>query len=280
MDQHLDARAGRVAQRQLGLITGGQARELGFTRHQIDTRATSGRWTRQARDVFAIAGASPCWERDALAACLAGPPGSTASHATAAALWGLGRPTSRPHVTVPSSSGARLPLAEVHRSDLAPADVTRIGEIPVTRVARTLIDVASIWTEAALEQALDTAIDGGRTTAAQVSAAIDRVPRGRKRAGVAVLCDLLEAWTQPIQPESPAEARLVRRLASWGVAPPVLQHVVNDQGGIPIARIDVACPSTGSASSTTVDDRTARAGSSTTSSATLRSRRSAGRSRA
>src|SRR5688572_24217234 len=112
MDDHLDARAARIAERQLGLITGSQARGIGFTRHQIDRRTVTHRWTRVTRDVFAVGGSPPSWRRDALAACLAGPSGTVASHGTAAALWGLGPSTALPHVTVPRSAGARLPIAK------------------------------------------------------------------------------------------------------------------------------------------------------------------------
>jgi hypothetical protein len=46
----------------------------------------------------------------------------------------------------------------------------------------------------------------------------------------------------PIQPESPAEARLVRRLREWGLPEAALQHVVRDAGGTALARLDVVWP--------------------------------------
>ena len=184
MDDHLDARAGQIAEHQLGLITGSQADGIGFTRHQIDTRVTTRRWTRVARDVFAVTGSPPGWRRDLLAACLAGPAGTVASHASAAAaLWGLGRPSPLPHVTVPRTAGARLRIAKVHRADLSDQDLTRIGELPVTgSPGRSSISARSGRLEP-MEAAVDTALDGELVTPAQLEAAIERAPRGGASAG-------------------------------------------------------------------------------------------------
>jgi very-short-patch-repair endonuclease len=242
MDHHLDARAGQIAARQLGLVTGAQARRLGFTRHQLETRVSTGRWVRVVRDVYLLAGSPPSWRRDVLAACFAGAVGTVASFPSAGALWGLARPSPLPHVTVPTAASARLRIAKVHRADLSDLDVTRIGEIPVTRVARTLVDLSAIWSPAAIEAAVDTALDAELVTPAQLDAAIERAPRGWRRPGVPALCEALEAWTGPIQPESPAEARLVRRLAEWGLPEPVLQHVVRHPAGGFVARLDIAWP--------------------------------------
>ena len=145
-------------------------------------------------------------------------------------------------MTVPRTAGARLRIAKVHRADLSDQDLTRIGELPVTRVARTLVDLGAIWSPRAMEAAVDTALDGELVTPAQLEAAIERAPRGCRRPGVPSLCAALEAWTGPIQPESPAEARLVRRLDEWGMPEPVLQHVVRDQHGGFVARLDIAWP--------------------------------------
>ncbi len=43
-------------------------------------------------------------------------------------------------------------------------------------------------------------------------------------------------------PESPGEARLLRRLGEWGVPRPVTQHPVHDREGRLVGRLDVAWP--------------------------------------
>jgi len=242
MDRDLDAHAGRIAERQHGLLTGTRARRIGFSQHQIDTRNKQGRWIRLARDVYAIRGAARTWHRDALAACLAGPPGTVTSFVTSGALWGVCGPCVLPYVTVPMAASARSRIARVHRSDLDPLDVTRIGGIPTTRLGRTLVDLAGIWTPRALERALDTALDAELVRPEQVREAIERAPRGLRRPGARVLVDALGVWTDAIRPDSPAEARLLRRLDEWRLPAPVRQHRVRDLDGAELARLDVAWP--------------------------------------
>jgi hypothetical protein len=238
----LDAGVALVASRQLGLLTGTQARRIGFTHHEVQHRLRTGRWKQVTRDLFVVAGTPPSWQRDALAACLAGPPGAAASHVTGAALWQCAAPSPLPHVTFPPTASARLRIAKVHRSALGPEDVTRIGVIPVTRVARTLVDLAAVAAAPALERAVDTALDRGLTRVDDVMAAIGRAQRRPGRGGVTALVRALEAWTDPIKPDSPAEARLIRRLAQWRITGAVRQHVIRDAAGAHVARVDLAWP--------------------------------------
>ena len=238
----VDARAGRLAARQLGLVTGAQARALGFTDDAIRSRVRAGRWLRPVRGVYLVAGAPVTWQTTLLAACLAGPPGVAASHPSAGSLWRVVEPASLPHVTVPRGASARSPIARVHRSDLQSRDITRIGPIPVTRVPRALVDLASVLTQPALESAVDSALDRGLTAPAEVEAAMARAQSAPGRGGMPALRRALEAWTDAIRPGSPAEARLVRRLADWALPTPARQHVVRDRTGQVIARLDLAWP--------------------------------------
>jgi hypothetical protein len=244
MDQtaRLDARAAYVAARQLSLLTGSQAREIGFSHNHIQHRLDTGRWEKLIRDLFAIGGAPRTWQRDALAPCLAGPPGAVTSFATATGVWGLADPSPLPHVTFPPGSSARMPIAKVHRAQLGAADVTRVGVIPVTRVPRTLVDFASIAGKAALEHAVDTALNRRLATPTQIIAALDRSQRAPGRAGGRALMAALGPWIDPIRPGSEAEARLLRRLAQWQLPDPVRQHRVVDGAGTCVGRVDVAWP--------------------------------------
>jgi hypothetical protein len=238
----LDATAARFAARHLGLITGTEARRLGFARSQIRHRLNAGRWVRVGHDLYAIAGTPRTWQRDVLAACLVAPAGTVASHLSAAALWRIADSSPLPHITVPRSRSGRVAIAKVHRADLDPRDVTRIGKIPVTRVPRTLLDLASVVSPKALEHAVDTALSAGQASPRSLDGAIERGQLAPGRPGVPALRRALEAWTDAIRPGSPAEARLLRQLADWGVPEPVRQHVVRNGAGKVIARIDVAWP--------------------------------------
>jgi len=77
-----------------------------------------------------------------MAAVLACGPAAVLSHRAAAALWGL-RPTpGRIEVTV-GTTARRVPGLLVHRSRMLHAgDITYRDQIPVTSVARTLLDLA------------------------------------------------------------------------------------------------------------------------------------------
>jgi hypothetical protein len=117
-----------------------------------------------------------------------------------------------------------------------------MGPIPVTRVSRTLVDLSSVLTQGALESAVDSALDRGLTSPSEVEAAVARAQSAPGRAGLPALRRALEAWTDGIRPGSPAEARLVRRLADWAFPTPIRQHVVRDATGRVIARLDLAWP--------------------------------------
>jgi hypothetical protein len=84
--------------------------------------------------------------------------GAVLSHASAAALWNLRRSAAtRTDVTVPSQNGrVRRDGIRIHRSGrLGVQDVTTKDAIPVTTVARTLLDLADVLPRQALKRAID-----------------------------------------------------------------------------------------------------------------------------
>jgi very-short-patch-repair endonuclease len=91
-----------------------------------------------------------------MAAVLACGPGSALSHASAAALWGIGGGSPRLiDVTTPRSGRSR-PGLRIHRPrTLSPAEVTNRDGIPVTTVARTVLDLAAHLQAGWLENLLD-----------------------------------------------------------------------------------------------------------------------------
>jgi hypothetical protein len=229
---------GNLAERQHGLITHDQARQEGFSMRQITARIESGQWVRVVRGVYRVAGAPVTWQQTALAACLAGPPTTTASHVTAAALRGLGPPAILPHVTVPRSASARLPLARVHRADLEPDDHDCLFGVPCTSVPRTLLDCAAMLGDRALASMVDDALCRRLTTVKAL------VPPENAQGirGAARLRRVLEAWAGGIEPGSPAEVRLQRQLVAWGFPKPVRQHPVHDSHGVLLGKLDLAWP--------------------------------------
>jgi hypothetical protein len=228
----------QCAARQYGLITHEQAAELGLSTRQINGRVASGQWVRVVRGVYRIGGAPVTWHQTALAACVAGPSPTVASHLTAAALHGVANAPLLPHVIVPMKSSARLPIAKVHRADVASVDRSRMFGIPCTGIARTLIDCAALLTDRALESMVDDALCRKLTTVA----ALDPRRGSPGRTGVARLRRALDAWAGDITPGSPAEMRAQRQLSAWGYPRPERQHPVYDEHGRLIGRLDLAWP--------------------------------------
>jgi hypothetical protein len=228
----------RVAARQHGLVLRRQARAAGLSPRQIDRRLQSGRWRLAARGVYAVAAVPAGWRQDALAACLSRADTAVASHLTAAALHGLARPPSTPHITVPAGAG-RSPLAVVHRAPLDVLDVVRIDGMSVTGVSRTLIDCAGLLGDAQLAGIVDAALCDGLSHPRDIVASLSRAQSDRGKPGVARLRRVLEVWMSGVTPESPAEARLVRQIVEWGFEAPELQIELRDSGGRFVGRIDM-----------------------------------------
>ena len=117
-----------------------------------------------------------------LAAVLAAGPGAVLSHREAAALHGL-RPADRPSVDVTVAARRRLTGVQVHTVErLSPEDVATVDGIPVTTVARTLVDLAATVPPWALRKALEEAERSHRLDVRAIEAVLART-RGRNGTG-------------------------------------------------------------------------------------------------
>jgi len=239
--QSSDRSAAAIAARQYGVVTRAQALAAGLTRYQIEHRVKVGRWTVVARGVYVVRGSPATWLQATLVACLAGPPGTLASHVSAAALYGLCRPPAEPHVMVPLPASGRFRGATVHRTDFETLIPCRAQGIPVTHPARTILDCASVVGLDALCALVDDAFCRKLTSPAAVRTAVFQAGRSGRR-GVAALEQAMEVWGPGAGPETPAEARLLRRLKDWGLPVPERQYVIRDEAGRFVARVDFAWP--------------------------------------
>ncbi|MFL5885897.1 MAG: DUF559 domain-containing protein [Thermoleophilaceae bacterium] len=116
-----------------------------------------------------------------MAAVLACGPGARLSHRDAAAIWGLLKPNSRrlTEVTTPGKPEGRAGI-EVHRTrSFHPDDCAMVHGIPVTSVARTLLDLAEVVTRRQLERAVDEAERLGLFDLRKIDALCTR-SRGRR----------------------------------------------------------------------------------------------------
>jgi Transcriptional regulator, AbiEi antitoxin len=130
-----------LATQQYGVVSTRQLERLGYGRNSVAKAAKVGRLHRIHRGVYVLGYRRLSWRGRCMAAVLASSP-SIASHLSAGWLWGLLR--YRPetlHVTSPSARRAKRSFL-VHQADLPDADRVIYEGIPVTSVARTVLDLA------------------------------------------------------------------------------------------------------------------------------------------
>jgi predicted transcriptional regulator of viral defense system/very-short-patch-repair endonuclease len=239
----IDGLIARTAREQLGLFTKEQALHAGVTDLTITQRCARGRWERVRPGVYRVAGTPSSWEHELLAACLATSSTAVASHRAAAALWELpGVERGRLEVMVDRERWHRLAGVTCHQSiDLSSEDRALRGGIPVTRIERTLFDMARFFTIARLEEAVDEALRRGLTTVEQMNERFDEFARPGRRGLKRIRAVLSMRDPVAALPESVQERRLARLLQRHGLPLPVLQFEIR-VGGRLAARVDAAYP--------------------------------------
>jgi very-short-patch-repair endonuclease len=151
----------RLAGRQHGVFSRRQAHTVGVTKNSIRNGVERGRWQPIATQVLCMAGVPDGPLVRASAAVLEAGPGAALSHTSAAWLHRLpGFPASPVHVI--RTHGKALHhgvLSVVHRTDrLPPSHRREVAGIPVTSVARTLLDLGAVVHPGRVERAVDTAL--------------------------------------------------------------------------------------------------------------------------
>ena len=180
------ARLDGLASRLHGLLASRHLRHVGLTRHGVATAVARGLLVPERDDVYACAGAPTSTLRPIMAAALAAGPGAWASHSTAALLWDLELPraarSSDVELTV---RRGRLPDhdgIELHRTlHLPRGEVTRVASIPVTSVARTVVDLSGRLGPVALGRLVDDVVFAHAASLAEIAAVCERLPPARGR---------------------------------------------------------------------------------------------------
>lgn len=210
---------GRLAVDQHGVVSAAQLAGLGVSRGSIDARLVRGRLHLVHRGVYAVGHPLLSAKGRAMAAVLAAGGGAVLSHRSAADLWEL-RPTASGgwEVTSPRRAASR-PGIRVHRvRELHSADVAALDGIPVTGVARTLLDLGAVVGRRELERACDRAEVLRVLDLAAVADVLDRHPYRRgARALRAVLAAHAIGSTLT---ESGLEERFLRFCDRWKLPRP------------------------------------------------------------
>jgi len=157
----VDRRVAELAERQHGVVGVAQLRALGLSHSAIASRARKGWLHGVHRGVYAVGHARPSGKGRYLAAVLACGANAALSHGSAADLWDLrGSSASSVHVTVATAAGRELREGIViHRArGLRGGELTVHDGIPVTTVARTLLDIAGDLAPRRLERAVEQSV--------------------------------------------------------------------------------------------------------------------------
>jgi very-short-patch-repair endonuclease len=151
----------------------------------IHRRLASGHLLRIHRGVYAVGHAQLRREGRWLAAVLAVGPGAALSHRSAATLLGIRDSDGAVDVTTTRRVRTRGVVVH-HTTTLDTSDVTSRGGIPVTTVARTLVDLAALLPPDRLAKLIREADRAGRLGGAVLRTARDRI-EGRRDAGAKAL---------------------------------------------------------------------------------------------
>ena len=212
-----------LADRQDGVVGRDQLLGMGLSGPAVDKRVRRGRLFVVQRGVYAVGRRQLNIRGQWRAAVLALGDGAVLSHRAAAAVWDLRHvPTGDIDVTVPSQSGRKSrPGITVHRSTtLSSADAIRRDGLPVTTVARTLLDLAEVVHTRELERALDRA---EQLQLFDLKAIDEQIRRGNGRAGAATLSRCLSLHTAgSTLTESELEERFLPLVDQAGLPPPAI----------------------------------------------------------
>lgn len=148
-----------LARRQYGVLTRSDLLDLGFSPKAIRHRFATGRLRPVARGVYTVGWPLTDRKQGWMAAVLICGDRAVLSHASAAALWGIGPEGEGPvDVSVRRQWGVVRPGIKARaRPRLPERDVTERHGIPVTTPVRTMIDQATELTRNRLERMVNEA---------------------------------------------------------------------------------------------------------------------------
>lgn len=219
-----------MGSRQYGIVTASQLHGLGLTPRQLDGWVLAGRLTPVRRGLYRLAGSPASWHGSVLAAVLAAGDPAVASHNTAAELWRLSDrrsahdPMSPGCLHLTASRRVRLEGVVGHVQTLTDLERAVLERVPVTSVARTLLDMAGMTDAAELGEMTDQALRRGILNLDQLRRLVDaHSGHGRRRLGP--IREVLGERVAGYDPGANAwEARMDQMWDRVGLPPAVRQY--------------------------------------------------------
>jgi hypothetical protein len=216
----------KLAARQRGLVTRAQLLEIGLTRHAIDNWVRSRRLHALYRGVYLVGHPEPIAGARELGAILACGAGAVVSHRSASGLWRLlPDPGGDVDVTLAGRHCGPKRGIRVHRlAALDRRDVRKLGGIPVTSPARTILDLAGVVSPRDLERALAEAQARRLVRRADL---LSLLARRSGRPGAAALRRLIEG-DAPALTQSEAEERFLALIRAAELPTPEVNARIGD----------------------------------------------------
>jgi predicted transcriptional regulator of viral defense system len=210
-----------MAKKQHGVVSIRQLEgPLGFSQRSVARSVASGRLHRVHRGVYAVGHADLSRRGECLAAVLAVGPGALLSYYSAGWLWGLWPGSPAPfEVTafVPRHHPAPKGLKRHRARNLAEEDRAIVDGIPITSVARTLLDLAWKLRSDQLARVLSRAEELRLLDLEAIHSVIER---NRGHHGAKRLRYALDIYEPAIYTRSEFERRFVDHLVASGLPRP------------------------------------------------------------
>lgn len=222
----------------------------GYSDRAIQGKVASGEWHRVRRGAY-VDGAA--WRdlsatdrhRVTARAVLKSSHSSTVlSHASAALehgvpVWGID--LTEVHVTRTDGKPRRREAGVVHhRGRLSPDEVTTVGEVPVTSIVRTAIEMPTITGVEAALVSVDALLRLGQPSSATLHSALDRSKHWPR----SLISQVVFRLADP-RHESAGESRTAYLCWDQRLMRPEPQVIVHDERGREFARVDFAWPELG-----------------------------------
>ena len=239
---HAEERVVRRSRRLKGLITHTQALACGMTATTIQRRVLAGAWLEIRPGVYVVGGAPPTWEQTLLAVTI-GFDDCWISHGTGGRVWDLPAAPEIDAIEVlrPYGRFRRIDGVVAHRSRIiVPADVTRHHGIPVTSIARTIVECSGRLSVAQTGKMLDEAKRKDPRAIEDARACFARLASGGRRRLRSIRAALAFRIPGYDPGESDLELVALRTIIRAGLPMPVQQHRVVLNGKR--RRIDLAYP--------------------------------------
>jgi very-short-patch-repair endonuclease len=219
---HADHVLAALADRQHGVVAVWQLAAIGLGEGAIRYRAKVGRLHRIHHGVYAVGYRKLTRQGHRMAAVLAYGPDAVLSHRSAAAHWEIGQASYKTDVTTAQSKRSRKTI-RAHASNLHPEDRTTHDGIPITSIARTILDLAARSSNDQLIYLIENADRRYLLDLKALDRAIARRPHVK---GVARLKAVLAAYRGPADTRSDLERNFRKLIAKAGLPEPQFNVVV------------------------------------------------------